>query len=179
MTEVLTLVRRPDVSFFLRATEARAVHWMTFNLAANGYLQHLRATVSPPQEARIPSALRLQQYCPGCRQQTMWLFLWDYWSGTYAQTCGSCAFRQACERAALVWKLEQGYTTQNAWIFRRLRQWIAEDGCDAFHLEHQLEQWHMGFNARTEPAWKHCSEAQGILTADMRDPYIPRQERGN
>ncbi len=178
MMEILALVRHPDASFFTLAMEVRAVHWTTFNTAANRYLQHLCAAVPSPHDASIPPALGPQRYCPGCREQTTWLFFWDYGSGTYTQTCGLCAFRQACERAALAWKLELGYTTQNAWIFRRLRQWITEDGCDAFHLEHQLEQWHMGFNPQTEPAWKHCCEAQGILAADMRDPYHPHQEGG-
>lgn len=171
MEAVLTLVRDPSSSFFTLPFGTRAGHWATLNRAANAYLHHLRAAVPSYDYPSIPTDLQSQQDCPGCHKPTIWLPFFDYWSGTYLKACGFCEWQQACERAALVWKLERGLTHKNAWIFRQLRQWITEDGCDAFHLEHQLEQWQMGFNPQTESAWKQCSEAQGMLAADMLFPY--------
>jgi hypothetical protein len=174
MEAALASNRSEPSCFSPQAYDRQKKNWTEFNAAANAYLRHVGAGVPPYAYAQLPPELQQRQHCLLCRQTTNWLHFWDYRSGARLLVCGACSEQQACDRAALVWKIERGVMGKNAWIFQRMRQWITEDGCDYTQLEHQLEQWQMGFNPPTEPAWNHCSEARGILVADADAPYRPQ-----
>lgn len=172
MEATLALLQGENPAIALATETMHQRSWAVFNHQANGFLHHLGAGVPSYAYAHIPPECRQNQHCPTCRQTTTWLWFWEYQSGTRRLVCGPCAERQACQRAALVWKLERGIRGKNAWIFQRVRQWITEDGCDAATLLHLLDQWQQGFQ-RAEPACQHCREARGIVVADVNAPYMP------